>query len=351
MVRSSEQKLLKERGKIAARSIKYLLAKRPDLKKRLNRLALLKMHRDLSDSIANLCGSIVAEDPGLFRDHIIWTENYYRFRGINTEVLFDQMEALKKSILEASTTGLESAPCDYLTDGMAYLQKYRSGSIPTDVMQLSSSVSIVYAHLLLDMDKRAAESYIGDLLESRWEIEDIISMITQPALNEIGRLWHTNQISSRMESNASRLNREIILGLFDKGIKPEPTRGTCALYSPAGEMHDLGITILTQLLHHKSIRVLQFRPNIPDHELIELLIKNKPSVLGVSITMAYGLVPFELLTEKIKKQSELAGMKIIIGGYLANKLKKTGYFHGTDAIVKDLKQGIKTIVESIEFES
>ncbi|TVQ14581.1 MAG: hypothetical protein EA364_04265, partial [Balneolaceae bacterium] len=175
---------MRNRGKIAGRSIEHLLNRRPDLKKSLNRLALLKMHSDLTNSIAHLSGSIVAEDPDLFYDHIKWTENYYRHRGVKPGILVDQLEALLKSIREFELLDSDNTASGIIYSGIEWLGNHRNSPTTNEEIPVSPE-GLEYAAILLDGDELNAENYINELIEQKWAIEEIITDVMQPALYEV----------------------------------------------------------------------------------------------------------------------------------------------------------------------
>ena len=349
MVQTCSHKLLRNRGKIASRSIEHLLNRRPELKNSLNRLALLKMHTDLANSIAYLSGAIVADDPALFHDHIIWTDNYYRHRGVKSEILTAQLEALLRSIREFEIQDGDNNPSCILHSGIDWLNRHRS--LPSsDAEKPVCPEGLAYAAILLEGDEKKAVKFIHDLLQQKWGIEEVITDVTQQALCEVGRRWHTNQISSKRENCASRINRSIIMEFFKRNNEPVPVIGKCALYSPAGELHNLGISFFGELIKQKGFEVHKFGPNIPDSEFIACLLTLRPDALAISITMAYDLAYLDVLLHKIRQNHELANMMIVIGGYLAGKLKSVAQLHGADVIARDLNHGINSVLETIHVE-
>ncbi|MCA1800934.1 MAG: cobalamin-dependent protein [Rhodothermaceae bacterium] len=326
-----------------------MLNRRPELKKSLNRLALLKMQTDLANSIAHLSGSIVAGDPALFYDHIRWTENYYRHRGVKSDILFAQLDALLRSIMEFELQDGDNTPSGIIHSGIDWLKKHRSLP-PSDEEIPVSPEGLTYAAMLLEGDEVKAEKFIHDLLIQKWGIEEIITDVAQQALCEVGRRWHTNQISSKRENCASRINRSIIMDLFKPDSKPVPVIGKCALYSPAGELHNMGISIFGELIKQKGFEVHKFGPNIPDSEFIACLLTLRPDALAISITMAYDLAYLDIVLRKIRQNSELANMIIVVGGYLAGKLKSNDELYGADIITKDMDVGINSVLDAIQVE-
>jgi methanogenic corrinoid protein MtbC1 len=349
MVQTCSHKLLRNRGRIASRSIEHLLNRRPELKQSLNRLALLKMHTDLVNSIAHLSGAIVAADPALFYDHIKWTDNYYRYRGVKSEILLAQLEALLRSIREFEMHDGDNTPSGILYSGIDWLNNHRN--LPSSEEEIIvSPEALVYAAILLEGDEKEAEKFIHELLHQNWGIEEVITDVSQQALCEVGRRWHTNQISSKRENCASRINRSIIMELLKRNFEPVPVIGKCALYSPAGELHNLGISIFGELIKLKGFEVQKFGPNIPDSEFIACLLTLRPDALAISVTMAYDLAYLDVVLQKIRQNHELDNMMIVVGGYMSGKLKSANQLPGSDVIARDLEHGINSVLETIKVE-
>lgn len=350
MIQASSHKLLRNRGKIASRSIEHLLNRRPELKKSLNRPTLLKMHSDLTNSIAHLSGSIVAEDPELFHDHIKWTESYYVHRGLKPEILPDLLSVLNHSITECAYAIGDNTPSEFIRSGIEWLRKHRIAPTADEENPVCPE-GYTFAAILLEDDLEKARAFIDDLIKQKWNVEEIVTDVVQAALSEIGSKWHTNHISSKREHAASKISRTVILDLLINQPKSESINGKCALYSPSGELHNLGITIFGELLKNQGIEVHKFGPNIRDSEFITCLQTIKPDALAISITMASDLAHLALILTKIRQTGDLEKLPIVVGGYLAGKLKSKNQLAGIDIIRCDLQQGINTIKKAIQVEN
>ncbi|MFU8860017.1 MAG: B12-binding domain-containing protein [Cyclonatronaceae bacterium] len=253
------------------------------------------------------------------------------------------------SISEITCSSGDDTPTEIIHSGIEWLHNHRTASINDEENPVSPE-GHAYAAILLEDDLEKARTYIDELIRQQWNIEEIITDVVQNALSEIGSKWHTNQISSKRENTASKINRSVILDLLKNDLRGISVTGLCALYSPSGELHNLGLTLVGELLKNQGIDVQKFGPNIRDSEFITCLQTLRPDALAVSITMASDLPNLAVVLNKIRQNPELDSMTIVVGGYLAGKLTSKGQLPGADVITNDLREGINSIKKSIQVE-
>ncbi|MCS7203130.1 MAG: cobalamin B12-binding domain-containing protein, partial [Thermodesulfovibrio sp.] len=87
--------------------------------------------------------------------------------------------------------------------------------------------------------------------------------------------------------------------------------------SSPNEFHELGGRIVADCLEIDGWDVYYLGANVPEQELIKLLIKVKPKILAISVTMPFNLERAESLIKSVRKVEKVRP-KIIVGGIAFN---------------------------------
>ena len=115
---------------------------------------------------------------------------------------------------------------------------------------------------------------------------DVILGLVQPCLHEIGRAWERCEINAAVEHRFTM----IVEGLLERlapiyadrsasGEKPVEVLLTVA----DGNYHSLGIRMIDYLLRANGISSHAYYPGLPRAEIVWLVDKHRPRILGISL--------------------------------------------------------------------
>jgi MerR family transcriptional regulator, light-induced transcriptional regulator len=133
---------------------------------------------------------------------------------------------------------------------------------------------------LLDLAAGRAESVLSESL-SLLSVEDVCLGLMQPALNEIGRRWHTGEASVAQEHFATGLVRARLSSLLQHalaGVDHPAILAAC----PPGEWHELGLLMICLFLARRGYTVGYLGANLPAEELDRLVQQCTPRLVLLS---------------------------------------------------------------------
>jgi len=133
-------------------------------------------------------------------------------------------------------------------------------------------------------DLRSARRLVDEGIALNLRALDILMGLVTPALYRVGSLWEQNEISVIEEHRFTRYFEQILEILYDYIYLPASKLSpqvvlTCSVTN----IHTLGVRILELSLLSQGCSVYSICPGVPNQELIYLLKKIKPKVVGVSI--------------------------------------------------------------------
>jgi MerR family transcriptional regulator, light-induced transcriptional regulator len=114
--------------------------------------------------------------------------------------------------------------------------------------------------------------------------EELAVDVFSPLMREIGERWSLGTMNVAQEHVAT----QIVRGLANRFARLRPTRGADSLLfaTPAGELHDVGISLAALIAASRGVGVCYIGPDIPLDDLMESVQRVRPAavVLGLSVT-------------------------------------------------------------------
>src|SRR5690606_1855997 len=109
--------------------------------------------------------------------------------------------------------------------------------------------------------------------------------IFQPSQYEVGRLWQCNKITVAHEHYCTAATQLIMSGLYSYIFSADRIGKTLVACSISGELHELGIRMVTDFFEMDGWDTYYLGASMPDRQLIEALIEHNADVLAISVTL------------------------------------------------------------------
>jgi MerR family transcriptional regulator, light-induced transcriptional regulator len=248
-----------------------------------------------------------------------WVYRTYRSHGFSQDyfpaMLNAWMAVIKETLPESSAaevtgvyrwilgrheTNLQEA--DQLNDQLS-----SKGASPDSV------VSGFVGHLL-GSDYKAARRFCEDWLEKSGHISDLYLRIFQPALYRIGWLWEHSEISVVQEHLATAVIGRLMSDLYSRLPVAQKRMGRAVITSGFNEYHETGARMVSDLLEMDGWEIFYLGANVPASELLGFLKDKRPFLLAVSLTMPFNLAPLQQFIAQARKDPDISGVKIMVGG-------------------------------------
>lgn len=167
---------------------------------------------------------------------------------------------------------------------------------------------------LIDGGEEAATNFfITAHLEGK-PLTEIIDRFICPAMQEIGELWHREEISVSQEHLATRTAISAIYKLRSALSVPEMKNGLAICCAMEGDLHELP-TLLAQIaVENEGLEVINFGAATPLYCLADEVVRHSPNFVCISATIINDL---ERLTRDYKNfREKIAKLEIpiLLGG-------------------------------------
>jgi MerR family transcriptional regulator, light-induced transcriptional regulator len=120
---------------------------------------------------------------------------------------------------------------------------------------------------------------------------DDCTRVRVPAVQyEVGRLWQVNEISVAQEHYCTAATQLVMSQLYPQLFASEKTAGTLVAACVAGDLHEIGLRMVTDFFEMAGWNTFYVGSNMPTEEIVDTLVLRRADVLGISATISSHLM-------------------------------------------------------------
>lgn len=186
-------------------------------------------------------------------------------------------------------------------------------SLSPDAMQ--------YLNELLYGDKERAFAQVISRVRNGMTVQEVYRTVLEPSLKEVGRLWETNEVDVSQEHYFSHAT-ESLMGQLRAYLRVGDTaRGTVVLVAVGGELHEIGIRMVSDFLEAAGYHCLYLGINTPTTSIVKAIQDSEADVLAISATLALNTDAVANMIGNVRSATRRTGtkdLKVITGGSAFN---------------------------------
>lgn len=317
--------------------------RQPELRQRYGESGAAKCVQDTEYHLAYLAAAVMFSSPALFKDYIGWVKTVLTVRNIHLEDVENNLVCLWAVLQEQLPEESAAVVQPYIEDAFR-VQPQRPSDLPTLLGENDALTALArrYLQALLRTERHEASCLIREAFQSGVTITDLYLQVFQRCQREIGRLWLLNQVTVTKEHYCTAA-AQLVMAQFYPYLFSLPKNGRRLVATAvAGELHEVGLRIVTDLFEANGWNTVYFGANVPAQSLIQTFGQHRPDVLAVSVTMAYHLPAVEKLIALVRSATDSPAVKIMVGGYPFNLDSELWRRVGADAYASDASEALQT---------
>jgi methanogenic corrinoid protein MtbC1 len=148
----------------------------------------------------------------------------------------------------------------------------------------------------------------------------IISQSLSAALYETGGSGIPERLLLQ-EHYCTSAVQQIIAGFYPDIMKNEKKGMKMVASCVPGELHEVGVRMVADFFELSGWETIYLGSNVPVTSIIHLLKTQKIPLLALSCTMSMHLGQTDTIIRMIREDTDLQGIKIIVGGYPFRKAR------------------------------
>lgn len=313
----------------------------PELTGKYGTAGRSKCLQDAEYHLSYLAEAIAAGSPNLFADYIEWAKVMLGARHVPASDLAQSLIIMGEAIREELSPELEVLADEFIDAGLAKLP-----AVPTELATLfqknAPHVELArnYLRALLGGERHIAGQLVLEAIDSGVSPKEIYLHVFQSSQREIGRLWQMNQVTVAQEHYCTSATQLIMAQLYPKIFRCEKNGRLMVATSIAGELHEIGVRIVTDFFEMEGWDTYYLGANCPTPSILQALSERKAGVLAVSATMTFHIRAVENLITAVRDNRELRDVKILVGGYPFNIEPELWQRIGADACAADASEAV-----------
>lgn len=328
------------KGEVAAEVTEAFLERHPDWVERYGERARVLGIEDAGYHLEFLAGAIEIGQPATFSDYGRWAAGMLQARQINPRFVAENIEqvgaavarrldadrlAIVRLFTEAGRRGSLAARAD----GVA-------GETPTDL----GLVRRLLLQALLAGQRKGATTIALGALHAGHPVEDLYVEVFQGALYEIGRLWESNAITVAEEHMCAAIMQYVLAQVYLELPLVQTRRGRAVITGVQGELHQLGATMVADLLEQDGWDVRFLGTNMPHEGILKAIQEHDPDVLGISATMVFNVPQVVRLVKEVRERFPGRRPRIVLGGGAFRFAPQAWEEIGADGFAPDLRAAL-----------
>jgi methanogenic corrinoid protein MtbC1 len=298
-------------------------------------------HYDLS----SLVNALTSSSPQVFIDYMGWAAALFKSNNIPFDLLKKNVEIIDEVLKDFLPKQHQEVLSAYLEEAVSEIDKYSTlQKTNIDPSYPHGKLAEKYLAALVSANREKAIQLILDSYKNGVSIKDIYLQVLQPVQYEIGILWQLNKISVAHEHYASSVTQLVMAQLYsficlNTNIK---SKGMIVAVCASGELHEIGIRMVADFFEMEGWKTHLLGANMPVNDLVKTLLAQKPDLLAISASMSSNVLKTTKLIKAVRS-SQAKDIKIIVGGYLFNRVPDLWKQVAADYYAKDAEEALRIV--------
>jgi MerR family transcriptional regulator, light-induced transcriptional regulator len=198
-----------------------------------------------------------------------------------------------------------------------------------------------YFEALREGDRRAALSTARDALSGGVDIRDLYMEVFQPAMYAVGHLWETNQFTVAQEHLATAITQSVMAQIYASVVSRPPIGRTLVATCIGGELHELGIRMVSDFFEMEGWDVYYLGANMPPADVVRMLQSKRAHLLAVSVTLGGHVIDARNLIGVVRSAPATKSVRIMVGGQPFNRAPDVYRSIGADFTAVNARDAVR----------
>lgn len=287
-----------------------------------------------------LAGAIEAGSPEAFGDYTRWTARMLGARGIAAHTLEENLAQLEKHLPASILPEEREAVSTFLARGREACKEPEPASGAHQSGDGLGLTREVFLAAILSGHRQAALNIIEEAIRAGHSHVEIYTNVFAASLHRVGELWELNRISVAQEHIATAITQYAIAVIYPRLVPAAVRRGSMVVTGVAGELHQIGATLVADAMEAHGWTVRFLGTNLPPSSVLAAVDESAADVLCISTTIVSNLPSVAELVRTVRGQLSDRAPKIVLGGGAYRLAKQFAGDVGAEGAITDLRQGL-----------
>jgi len=293
-----------------------LLSRRPGVADRFAPHPRLAWKDNLTGRLRDLADAVEQGRPHLFIDQVVWAKIAFASRAVPLDDLRESLVALREVLAEELPPDEREGPLAIIDDSLVALERAPSdepSALRVDTAE--GKLAAKYVLALLEGDRRKASSLVLNAVDAgSLAVADAYLKVLVPAQEELGRMWHMNEITVAEEHFVTATTKMIMAQLLARAPVAPPTGRTAVCSAVEGDTHDIGLHVASDFLEMAGWRVVFLGNNMPPGDLVQAVHDFRADVPALSATLPSQRRSVARTIRLLREHPAAGSTPVLVGG-------------------------------------
>jgi len=270
---------------------------------------------DVQARLGQLAQAVCVGRPELFVASAAWSKAAFAARDVDVDDLRLSLACTGEVVREKLPPSIGTVAGAIVDAAIARLDDLPD-TVPSaiDATARHADLSRRYLRLLLESRRDDALELVLSALRSGASFEEICLRVLCPAMREVGRLWHLNEIGVAEEHCATATTQMVMSQLLAEAPRA-PFDGRVMIgASVEGNAHDVGVRIVSDLFEVAGWRAIYLGPGVPVSDLVQAAEDFRADLIALSASLVTHVRGVEEAVRGVRGRGLRPTPKIIVGG-------------------------------------
>lgn len=279
---------------------------------------------EIVNRLQYLSEAIAADRVAIFTHSVEWARAAFMSRGFPLEHLAESLVALDETLRAELPEQIAARATRMLEAGV---EVARRPDCAGDESVLESALGCsgvdeararAYLVHLLERHQAKAVDVLLEAVQSGKSVAQVYESVIRPALAEVGRLWHINEATVADEHYVTTATQHAMSVLRAKLPHAKPNGKRAVAASIGGDLHDVGIRMVADLLESEGWQVDCLGANMPTVDLVEHAVDEvgRPQFDLIALSASTGTVVRAMADtiEQLRAAAPEHHIPVMVGG-------------------------------------
>jgi methanogenic corrinoid protein MtbC1 len=311
-----------------------LLERVPALRAQGGAMAEWKAH--LTQRAVELAAALSAAESRLFTERVLWSRKTFAARNQDDQLIALSLSCLREILAESLPENGRRVAVDYLDQALAALDGAAADIGPSELDPANDNDRLALRFLEAALEGNSAEAIAGlkQAVAEGLDVREVYTSVLLPAQREIGRLWHADEVSVAEEHLVSATTRQAMAVLLHSAERQPANGATLVAACVPGNIHDIGLLALTDLLQLAGWRTIYLGADVPIKDLPATVDFFQADLVLLGSTLSTQIEPAKKAIAALREQCTRP-VKIMVGGAAFDEVPDLWQTLGADAYAPD----------------
>lgn len=299
-------------------------------------------------NIRAIINAVNFDDIRFLLESVEFVYRVYSSRGVNLDLLlivFDEAKACAhKFFTKAEVSDIYSIFNFFILEHSSLKEKAQKQKAALNEDNPHYKTQKALYDFVLNSKVEEAEKLSADFIQ-KYGLNDFFHKVMRIVMIQVGYDWENNHISYAKEHMVSSIFEKMLDAfLWDQVSKH---KGFIMVTTPPNEHHMIGANTFVKYLKNQGYEARLIKKESVE-ELVDEVVKLKPIVLAISVTLPNNLYEVNEIINQTKSKCKEAKVRFAVGGQALEYYHEPLVSIGADAYLKSPQEAIECFQEWFE---